>query len=99
MQGKQEGTFDFAFVDADKENYANYHELIMKLIKVGGIIGYDNTLWFGSVALSEDDEMEEFQRNGRGNFRAFNSFLATDPRIELSHVSIGDGLTLCRRLY
>ncbi|KAK9277725.1 hypothetical protein L1049_007272 [Liquidambar formosana] len=94
-----DGPFDFAFVDADKENYGKYHELLMKLVRVGGVIAYDNTLWFGSVALSDDDEMVEFQRQGRGIFRAFNSFLATDARVELSHISIGDGLTLCRRLY
>ncbi|KAG2706636.1 hypothetical protein I3760_05G112800 [Carya illinoinensis] len=75
--GKEEGTFDFAFVDADKEDYIKYHELLLKLVKIGGIIAYDNTLWFGSV----------------------NNFLATDSRIESSLVSIGDGLTLCRRLY
>ncbi|PRQ21171.1 putative flavonoid 3',5'-methyltransferase [Rosa chinensis] len=48
--GKEEGSFDFAFVDADKENYINYHKLLVKLVKVGGIIAYDNTQWFGSVA-------------------------------------------------
>lgn len=51
MQGKEEGTFDFAFVDADKEGYIKYHGLLLKLVKIGGIIAYDNTLWFESVAL------------------------------------------------
>ncbi|KAK6780921.1 hypothetical protein RDI58_023105 [Solanum bulbocastanum] len=51
------GTFDFIFIDADKENYLKYHEIVLKLVKVGGVIGYDNTLWFGTVALSENDPM------------------------------------------
>ncbi|XP_041012711.1 flavonoid 3',5'-methyltransferase-like [Juglans microcarpa x Juglans regia] len=98
--GKEEGTFDFAFVDADKEDYIKYHELLLKLVKIGGIIAYNNsTLWFGSVALSENDEMEEFMRKGRKYLIELNNFLANDPRVESSLVSIGDGLTLCRRLF
>ncbi|XP_023905929.2 LOW QUALITY PROTEIN: flavonoid 3',5'-methyltransferase [Quercus suber] len=99
INSKQEGTFDFAFVDADKDNYIRYHELLLKLVKIGGIIGYDNTLWFGSVAVPEEDAKEEFIRIHRKSFMELNSFLATDPRIESSLISIGDGLTLCRRLY
>ncbi|KAL0385365.1 UNVERIFIED_CONTAM: Flavonoid 3',5'-methyltransferase [Sesamum radiatum] len=94
----EEGTFDFAFVDADKENYINYHELLLKLIKVGGIIAYDNTLWSGTVAASDDDEMQDYLKGCRGHIIKLNSFLANDHRIELAHLSIGDGLTLCKRL-
>nr|XP_011457473.1 PREDICTED: flavonoid 3',5'-methyltransferase-like isoform X2 [Fragaria vesca subsp. vesca] len=97
--GKEEGSFDFAFVDADKENYLNYHELLMKLVKVGGIIAYDNTLWFGTVAQLEENVKELALRKGRSNVVEVNNFLAADPRVELALVSIGDGLTLCRRLY
>ncbi|CAH9100363.1 unnamed protein product, partial [Cuscuta europaea] len=43
------GTYDFVFVDADKDNYINYHKRLIELVKVGGLIGYDNTLWNGSV--------------------------------------------------
>ncbi|KAL0004641.1 hypothetical protein SO802_012202 [Lithocarpus litseifolius] len=82
-----------------EDNYIRYHELLLKLVKIGGIIGYDNTLWFGSVAVPEEDAKEEFIRNHRKSFMELNSFLATDPRIESSLISIGDGLTLCRRLY
>ncbi|GMN49228.1 hypothetical protein TIFTF001_018382 [Ficus carica] len=95
---KQEGSFDFVFVDANKEDYLRYHELLLKLVKIGGIIAYDNTLWFGSVAISEDDEVENCLRRNRKCLRELNSFLAADPRIESSLVSVGDGLTLCRRL-
>lgn len=100
----KEGSFDFAFVDADKENYVNYHEPLLKLVKVGGCIAYDNTLWFGSVALSEDDEqfksdpiMKFVKQTGYEAIRNLNTFLASDPRIESSLLSIGDGVTLCRR--
>ncbi|PRQ46781.1 putative methyltransferase [Rosa chinensis] len=53
-----EGSFDFAFVDADKNNNWNYHKRVMKLINVGGIVIYDNTLWGGTVALPEEDVPE-----------------------------------------
>ncbi|XP_043715260.1 flavonoid 3',5'-methyltransferase-like [Telopea speciosissima] len=95
----EEEGFDFAFVDADKENYMEYHELLKKLVKVGGIIAYDNTLMYGAVAMGENDEMPSFMRICRGPLMKLNSFLASDSRIELSHISIGDGLTMCKRLY
>ncbi|XP_021737304.1 flavonoid 3',5'-methyltransferase-like [Chenopodium quinoa] len=104
-QGK-EGIFDFAFVDADKENYINYHEPLLKLVKIGGVIAYDNTLWFGSVAYDSNDDifnndpiMGFIKKIGHGAIRDLNSFLATDPRIESTLLSIGDGVTLCRRKY
>ncbi|CAA0825667.1 Putative caffeoyl-CoA O-methyltransferase [Striga hermonthica] len=101
LEKGEEGSFDFAFVDADKENYINYHEQLLKLVKVGGIIAYDNTLWSGTVAASEKDEKEMtegYLKACRRHIIKLNSFLANDPRIELAHLSIGDGLTLCRRL-
>ena len=106
MQGR-EGIFDFAFVDADKSNYTKYHEALMKLVKVGGIIAYDNTLWFGSVAFPddvdffEDDEpkTKSMKQQIREDARKFNQFLATDPGVESILLSIGDGLHLCRRKY
>ncbi|XP_009337489.2 flavonoid 3',5'-methyltransferase-like [Pyrus x bretschneideri] len=96
-KGEEEGSFDFAFVDADKDSYMGYHKLLMKLVKVGGIIAYDNTLWFGTVAEPEEN-VQEFARKGRKHLLELNSFLAADDRLELAVVSIGDGLTLCRRL-
>nr|QCF60520.1 O-methyltransferase [Salvia dorisiana] len=94
----EEGAFDFAFVDADKENYIKYHEQLLKLVKVGGIIAYDNTLWSGTVVAAEEDEMDDYLRGCKGHILNLNSFLAADSRIELAQLSIGDGLTLCRRL-
>ncbi|XP_042513642.1 putative caffeoyl-CoA O-methyltransferase At1g67980 [Macadamia integrifolia] len=89
--------FDFAFVDVDKPNYINYHERLMKLVKIGGLIAYDNTLWDGSVAIDEEEVHENLKVN-RKAVMDLNTFLASDPRIELSQISIGDGVTLCRRL-
>nr|XP_043628092.1 probable caffeoyl-CoA O-methyltransferase At4g26220 [Erigeron canadensis] len=97
IHGNEE-SFDYAFVDADKINYINYHEKIMKLLKVNGVVVYDNTLWFGSVAHHEDS-VEERLRNGRASTVKFNEALANDPRIEISLVPLGDGITICRRLY
>ncbi|KAL0335979.1 UNVERIFIED_CONTAM: Flavonoid 3',5'-methyltransferase [Sesamum radiatum] len=101
LENGEEGTFDFAFVDADKENYINYHEELLKLVKVGGIIAYDNTLWSGTVALDDENLSQEWQERIGENrifLRKLNTFLAADSRIELAHLSVGDGLSLCRRL-
>ncbi|XP_051116059.1 flavonoid 3',5'-methyltransferase-like [Andrographis paniculata] len=96
----EEGTFDFAFVDADKPSYIKYHEELLKLVRVGGIIAYDNTLWSGSVAAATEEEVEiqDFMKAWRIHIMNFNTFLASDRRVELAHLSIGDGLTLCKRL-
>ncbi|CAN6843613.1 unnamed protein product [Brassica oleracea] len=90
--------FDFAFADADKSNYPNFHERLLKLVKVGGIIAFDNTLWFGFVA--EDEEgVPDHMREYREALIEFNKKLALDTRVEVSQISIGDdGVTLCRRL-
>jgi predicted O-methyltransferase YrrM len=86
-----EGQFDFAFIDADKTNNGNYYERCLKLLKPGGLISFDNTLWDGKVAdTSERDEDTEA-------LRVLNRKLHTDDRIDLSLVPIGDGLTLCRK--
>lgn len=98
MQG-EEGSFDFIFVDAHKSDYLKFHEVTVKLVKVGGIIAYDNTLWYGSVAETEKEVVDDLIKMYRNFVIEFNSFLAADPRVESSLLSIGDGLTLCRRLY
>nr|XP_043623381.1 caffeoyl-CoA O-methyltransferase-like [Erigeron canadensis] len=96
--GKYHGTFDFIFVDADKDNYLNYHERLIDLVKVGGLIGYDNTLWSGSVAAPPDAPMKRFVRYYRDCVLELNKALASDPRIEICMLPLGDGITLCRRL-
>ena len=98
---KEDELFDFAFIDADKNNYIYYHEKLLKLVKVGGIIAYDNTLWLGTVAIEGpiDSSYSDTVRIFKDDIVKFNQFLATDPRVEISQVVIGDGLTICRRVY
>ncbi|XP_062010669.1 probable caffeoyl-CoA O-methyltransferase At4g26220 isoform X2 [Rosa rugosa] len=94
---EKEGSFDFAFVDADKNNYWNYHKRLLKLIKVGGFVIYDNTLWGGTVALPEEDVAEPL-RERRQFIIEFNKLVSADPRVEMSQVPLGDGITICRRI-
>ncbi|XP_062010835.1 probable caffeoyl-CoA O-methyltransferase At4g26220 [Rosa rugosa] len=94
---EKEGSFDFAFVDADKNNYWNYHKRLMKLVKIGGMVIYDNTLWGGSVALREED-VPEAKREWRQCAIEFNKLISADPRVEMSQVPLGDGVTICRRV-
>jgi predicted O-methyltransferase YrrM len=82
------GSFDFAFIDADKENYWNYYERCLKLVRRGGLIAIDNTLWYGRV-IDRRDRTADTRA-----IRAFNRKLHRDRRVELSLVPIGDGLTL-----
>lgn len=89
-QGKV-GQFDLAFIDADKGNYAHYFERCLTLLRPGGLILIDNTLWDGRVADLEDKE-EDTQA-----IRAFNDQLLEDRRVTISLVPIGDGLTLARK--
>lgn len=95
---ENEGGFDYAFVDADKVNYWNYHERLMKLLKVGGMAVYDNTLWCGTVAMPEE-QVPDHLRGGRQPTLDLNRLLADDPRVQLSHVPLGDGITICRRIF
>ncbi|KAL9461371.1 hypothetical protein AB3S75_004381 [Citrus x aurantiifolia] len=95
---KYHGTFDFVFVDADKDNYINYHKRLIELVKVGGVIGYDNTLWGGSVVAAPDADLDEHILYLRDFVKELNKALAVDPRIEICQLSIADGVTLCRRI-
>lgn len=97
MQGANEGSFDFAFIDADKKNYWNYHERLIKLVKIGGIIAYDNTLWGGTVALPEK-AVSEAKREWRQLSLAFNKAISKDSRLQIAFLSIRDGLIICMRL-
>jgi predicted O-methyltransferase YrrM len=87
----QAGTFDFAFIDADKLNYSNYYEKALELLKTGGLIAVDNVLWDGHVIdLSVQD-------NSTNAIRALNDKIANDNRVSISMIPIGDGLTLARK--
>ncbi|MDQ5849635.1 MAG: class I SAM-dependent methyltransferase [Pseudomonadota bacterium] len=86
------GPFDFAFIDADKENYANYYERCLHLVRRGGIIAIDNTLWSGAVA---DRGVRDATTR---SLRAFNDKLHADERVALSLLPVGDGLTLALKV-
>jgi predicted O-methyltransferase YrrM len=89
-QGKA-GKFDFAFIDADKANYANYYERCLKLVRRGGLIAVDNTLWGGSVVDRRDKTVDTRA------IRAFNRKLIRDRRVDIALVPVGDGLSLAVR--
>ncbi|XP_027192511.1 caffeoyl-CoA O-methyltransferase 5-like [Cicer arietinum] len=91
------GIFDFVFVDADKDNYLNYHKRVIDLVKIGGLIGYDNTLWSGSVVAPPDAPLMDYVKHYRPHVIALNKYLAQDSRIEICQLPVGDGITLCRR--
>ncbi len=83
--------FDFAFIDADKENYDGYYERALKLVRPGGIIAIDNVLWSGAVADPERDDPETRAID------ALNRKLHADERVDFSLLPIGDGLTVAMR--
>ncbi len=87
----QAGSFDLAFIDADKENYGGYVERVLNLLRPGGLMLVDNVLWDGAVA---DPERQDADTTA---IRALNSALHHDPRVTLSLVPVGDGLTLARK--
>jgi len=83
-----EKSFDFVFIDADKQNYITYYEMALRLLRKGGIIAVDNTLWSGAVADPENIEP------GTRAIRRFNDMVKEDERVSTSLLTIGDGLTL-----
>jgi predicted O-methyltransferase YrrM len=84
------GSFDFAFIDADKTGYDAYYERCLALLRQGGLVAVDNVLWSGRVAQpAADDDTAARQ--------AFNRKLRDDGRIDLSMLPLGDGLTLARK--
>ena len=85
------GGYDFAFIDADKGNYLTYYERCLKLVRTGGLIAVDNTLWNGWVAEASHDE------DDTRAIRAFNDKVHRDERVDASLVPIGDGMTLARK--
>ena len=84
-------SFDLAFIDADKTNYDAYYEACLKLVRPGGVIALDNMLWGGSVADMTDMQPDTLA------LRALNTKIHADERVDMSLLSIGDGLMLARR--
>lgn len=84
--------FDLAFIDADKENYPHYFDRCLSLLRSGGLILFDNTLWSGRVADPCCDDPDTLA------LRELNEALAVDPRVDVALLTIADGLTLARVL-
>ena len=84
--------FDIAFIDADKNNYIDYYEWVIQLIKKDGLIIIDNVLWHGEVA--DENKNDKFTNI----IREFNTHVQNDNRVEQIILPIGDGLTICRKL-
>jgi caffeoyl-CoA O-methyltransferase len=85
------GSFDFAFIDADKPNYRVYYEHCLQLVRPGGLIVLDNTLWSGRVADPAQDDADT------AAIRAINDALHHDERVDIAMLPVGDGLTLARK--
>jgi predicted O-methyltransferase YrrM len=86
------GTFDFAFIDADKNNYAAYYDRCFQLVRQGGLILVDNVLWYGRVI---DPAMDADKRTQA--IKQINQQIYHDDRVQISLVPIGDGLTIARK--
>ncbi len=86
------GTFDFAFIDADKNNYAAYYDRCLQLVRHGGLILVDNVLWYGRVA---DPAMDDDKRTQA--IKHLNQQIYHDDRVQISLIPIGDGLTIARK--
>lgn len=86
-----EGPVDLAFVDADKEGYVEYLELLLPHVRPGGLLVFDNTLFGGDVLRAD-------ATGGAAAIRSFNTRLAADARLEKVLLPVGDGWTLARRL-
>jgi predicted O-methyltransferase YrrM len=87
----ESGSYDFAFIDADKAGYDGYFERCLRLLRSGGLVAIDNTLWGGSVARASATDADTVA------LRALNIKLHGDARIDLSLLPLGDGLTLARK--
>jgi len=86
-----EGTFDFVFIDADKEQYPLYFDLIVDRVRSGGLIIADNVLWSGKVLEPATDQATE-------SLQSFNKKVAKDSRVETVILAVRDGLTLLRKI-
>ena len=85
------GSFDFAFIDADKPNYDSYYERCLRLLRIGGIVAVDNVLWTGRVAD------ETYNDESTRAIRALNEKIQNDERVSNVMLPIGDGLTLATK--
>ena len=86
------GTYDMAFVDADKTGYAAYYDELLPRLRPGGLLLVDNTLWSGAV-LDDTDDSDDTRA-----IRALNDRIAADPRVRVVLLPIGDGVTVVQKL-
>jgi predicted O-methyltransferase YrrM len=91
LAGGHAGTFDYAFIDADKGRYDDYYERCLELLRPGGLVALDNTLWDGKVADPSVTDADTVA------IRALNEKLHGDSRVSLSFLPFADGLTLARK--
>lgn len=91
LADNQAESFDFIFIDADKQNYPGYYERALKLVRPGGLIAIDNVLWRGEVINPENT------KSTTETIRAFNEALRDDDRVSITMIAIDDGLTLARK--
>ena len=90
----QAGSFDMVFIDADKPNYPGYFERSLALLRKGGLIIVDNTLFGGRVVGQNIEGLEQWQLDWTEDVRKFNEKIHHDPRVTLSMIPVGDGMTL-----
>ncbi|WP_042432006.1 class I SAM-dependent methyltransferase [Streptacidiphilus anmyonensis] len=86
-QEGEAGSYDFVFIDADKENYYSYYESALELLRPGGLVAVDNVLWHGAVV---DESAQDSETRA---LREFNAELHYDERVDLSVIPFADGLT------
>jgi len=86
------GDYDMAFIDADKTSYADYYEACITLVRPGGLILVDNTLWDGEVVRPVEEQDQDTRA-----IAAFNGLVHADERVDISLIPIGDGLTIARK--
>jgi predicted O-methyltransferase YrrM len=91
LAGGAAGTFDFAFVDASKREYPDYHERIVRLLRQGGLVVYDNVLWAGDILDESKTDPDTL------GVRRLNDRIAQDERVTISMIPVADGLTLARK--
>jgi len=90
LAADEAGTFDLAFIDANKDDYLDYYERCLRLVRRGGVIAIDNVLWSGRVAdPSDHDESTE-------SIRDLNALIAEDERVDVVMLPVADGLTVAR---
>lgn len=91
IENGAEGTFDFAFVDADKPNYPDYYERCLTLLRSGGLVAMDNTLWRGNIIGKAEDE-------SKAALQVVNDRVFADDRVQSALVNVADGMTLAVKL-